>query len=159
MLLATILPNWERLWELLKLNQKNEVGRASGLYIISRDCLYIQFIIIHRSNSLILSHFYSLLCRLLLFHFRLSSTASAMHFPSLLASGLALAISGASAAPHTSSLAKRCTYSSTDRACWGDYDLSTNYYDEVPDTGNTVEVCIPSNFTFIQLLIHVSVLF
>ena len=70
-----------------------------------------------------------------------------MHFPALLASGLVLAISGVSAAPHVSSLAKRCTYSSTDRACWGDYDLSTNYYDEAPDTGNTVEVYSPLNVT------------
>jgi hypothetical protein len=52
---------------------------------------------------------------------------------------LCLAISGISAAPHHSS-SKRCTNSATDRACWGNYDLSTNYYDEVPDTGVTVEV-------------------
>ena len=63
--------------------------------------------------------------------------------PSLWASSLALIISEASAAPHVSSLSKRCTYSSTDRACWGNYDLSTDYYSEVPDTGNTVEVGKP----------------
>ncbi|KUJ20827.1 putative extracellular dihydrogeodin oxidase/laccase [Mollisia scopiformis] len=33
------------------------------------------------------------------------------------------------------SVSKRCTNSATYRACWGDYDLSTNYYDVVPDTG------------------------
>ncbi|KAG4033800.1 hypothetical protein MFRU_004g03030 [Monilinia fructicola] len=33
-----------------------------------------------------------------------------------------------------------CENSASDRSCWGDYDLSTDYYDEVPDTGNTVEV-------------------
>ncbi|RDW85906.1 multicopper oxidase-1 [Coleophoma crateriformis] len=33
------------------------------------------------------------------------------------------------------SLFKRCTNSAEDRSCWGDYDLSTNYYDEAPDTG------------------------
>lgn len=46
------------------------------------------------------------------------------------------------AAPSTSDrgrLSKRCTNSATDRACWGDYDLSTNYYDDVPDTGVTRE--------------------
>jgi hypothetical protein len=32
-------------------------------------------------------------------------------------------------------LAKRCEHSATSRDCWGDYDLSTNYYDEAPDTG------------------------
>ena len=80
-----------------------------------------------------------------------------MHFPSLLASGFALAISGASAAPHASSLVKRCTYSSTDRACWGDYDLSTNYYDEVPDTGNTVEVS-PRGLILSPFLTHLLVL-
>ena len=36
-------------------------------------------------------------------------------------------------------LSKRCTNSATDRSCWGDYDLSTNYYDVVPDTGVTRE--------------------
>ncbi|CZR69397.1 related to laccase precursor [Phialocephala subalpina] len=59
--------------------------------------------------------------------------------PALLASSLVL-ISGVSAAPQPpSSLSKRCTYSSTDRACWGDYDLSTDYYTESPDTGVTRE--------------------
>ena len=33
------------------------------------------------------------------------------------------------------SLFKRCTNSADDRSCWGDYDISTNYYDESPDTG------------------------
>jgi hypothetical protein len=41
------------------------------------------------------------------------------------------------AAPQSSvpSLSKRCTNSADDRSCWGDYDISTNYYDESPDTG------------------------
>ena len=39
-------------------------------------------------------------------------------------------------------LAKRCDNSASDRACWGNYDLSTDYYTEVPDTGATVEVCL-----------------
>ncbi|ETS74991.1 hypothetical protein PFICI_13475 [Pestalotiopsis fici W106-1] len=41
------------------------------------------------------------------------------------------------AAPQSSapSLSKRCTNSAEDRSCWGDYDISTNYYDEAPDTG------------------------
>lgn len=59
--------------------------------------------------------------------------------PALLASALSLIISGASAAPHVSQNSKRCTYSASDRSCWGDYDLSTNYYDEAPDTGVTRE--------------------
>lgn len=33
------------------------------------------------------------------------------------------------------SLSKRCVNSASDRSCWGDYDISTNYYDVVPDTG------------------------
>lgn len=37
------------------------------------------------------------------------------------------------------SLSKRCVNSASDRSCWGDYDLSTNYYDTVPDTGVTRE--------------------
>lgn len=32
-------------------------------------------------------------------------------------------------------LSKRCVNSAEDRSCWGDYDISTNYYDVVPDTG------------------------
>lgn len=37
-------------------------------------------------------------------------------------------------------LTKRsCENSASDRSCWGDYDLSTNYYEEVPDTGVTRE--------------------
>lgn len=62
--------------------------------------------------------------------------------PSFLASGL-LFLSTASAAPSvsrdTGSLSKRCTNSATDRSCWGDYDLTTDYYNTVPDTGVTRE--------------------
>ncbi|KAI9048532.1 hypothetical protein LZ554_007365 [Drepanopeziza brunnea f. sp. 'monogermtubi'] len=36
-------------------------------------------------------------------------------------------------------LAKRCVNSASDRTCWGDYDISTDYYTEVPDTGVTRE--------------------
>ncbi|KAI5851628.1 Cupredoxin [Morchella snyderi] len=36
-------------------------------------------------------------------------------------------------------ISKRCVNSATDRSCWGDYDTSTDYYNEVPDTGVTVE--------------------
>lgn len=45
------------------------------------------------------------------------------------------------AAPQSSapSLSKRCTNSADDRSCWGDYDISTNYYEEAPDTGVTRE--------------------
>lgn len=52
-----------------------------------------------------------------------------------------LLASGVVAAPKAStpSLSKRCTNSADDRTCWGDYDISTNYYDEVPDTGVTRE--------------------
>lgn len=34
---------------------------------------------------------------------------------------------------------KRCTNTPQDRSCWGDYDISTNYYDNYPDTGITRE--------------------
>lgn len=33
-----------------------------------------------------------------------------------------------------------CENSATSRDCWGDYDLSTNYYTTWPDTGVTREV-------------------
>lgn len=57
-----------------------------------------------------------------------------MYFQYLLASGLAL-LTSASAAPHVPQLSKRCTNSASDRTCWGDYDLSTDYYTTLPDTG------------------------
>jgi hypothetical protein len=67
-----------------------------------------------------------------------------MHLPpSLLASSLALIILGVSAAPHETHLGKRCTNSASDRSCWGSYDLSTDYYTTVPDTGVTREVILP----------------
>lgn len=37
------------------------------------------------------------------------------------------------------SLSKRCTNSASDRSCWGDYDITTNYYEDGPDTGVTRE--------------------
>jgi hypothetical protein len=58
-----------------------------------------------------------------------------MHFRPLLVS-LALApIAFAAPGLADPSLSKRCTNSESDRSCWGDYDISTNYYDESPDTG------------------------
>jgi hypothetical protein len=36
-------------------------------------------------------------------------------------------------------VSKRCVNGATDRSCWGDYDISTNYYDTVLDTGVTRE--------------------
>lgn len=45
--------------------------------------------------------------------------------------------------PLQGQLAKRCTNSAADRGCWGEYDITTNYYDISPDTGVTKEVCIP----------------
>jgi len=63
-----------------------------------------------------------------------------MHISSFLASSLAF-LHCVNAAPTISDsvLSKRCTNSATDRSCWGDYDLSTNYYEEAPDTGVVVE--------------------
>jgi hypothetical protein len=64
-----------------------------------------------------------------------------MRFSSFLLASFA--ISGVFAAPKPSlsakTLSKRCTNSADDRSCWGDYDISTNYYDTVPDTGVTRE--------------------
>lgn len=53
-----------------------------------------------------------------------------------------LAISGLSVANPVVKPAKRDACSGNtadDRSVWCDYDLSTNYYDEVPDTGVTRE--------------------
>lgn len=52
-----------------------------------------------------------------------------------------LAIAGVSSIPHSSVLGKRCVNSPADRSCWSDaFDISTDYYTSVPDTGETVEV-------------------
>jgi hypothetical protein len=34
----------------------------------------------------------------------------------------------------------QCINSPTDRQCWGEFDINTNYYEITPDTGRTVEV-------------------
>lgn len=65
-----------------------------------------------------------------------------MHFPSLYLGLIALPTVFAAPKPssHSNTISKRaCTNSASDRACWGDYDISTNYYDTVPDTGVTRE--------------------
>jgi hypothetical protein len=35
-----------------------------------------------------------------------------------------------------------CENTATSRSCWGDYNIDTDYYDVVPDTGVTREVCV-----------------
>ncbi|KAK3938958.1 Cupredoxin [Diplogelasinospora grovesii] len=48
-----------------------------------------------------------------------------------------------------------CENSATSRSCWGNYSIDTNYYDETPDTGKTVEYwlsveegsCAPDGYT------------
>ena len=64
-----------------------------------------------------------------------------MRFSSLLLATFALPSILAAPKPSHSAktISKRCTNSAEDRSCWGDYDLSTNYYDTVPDTGVTRE--------------------
>ncbi|KAH8602219.1 putative extracellular dihydrogeodin oxidase/laccase [Bisporella sp. PMI_857] len=60
---------------------------------------------------------------------------------SFLSLTLSLLLSKAVAVPRPAPLGRRCVNSAEDRSCWSDsFDLSTNYYDEVPDTGETVEV-------------------
>ncbi|KUJ17361.1 laccase [Mollisia scopiformis] len=62
-----------------------------------------------------------------------------MFFSSLFLAASALSTAFAAPASTSNQLSKRCTNSATDRSCWGDYDLSTNYYETVPDTGVTRE--------------------
>lgn len=53
----------------------------------------------------------------------------------------ALFASGVFSIPQTSSIRKRCVNSAADRSCWADdFDLTTDYYTNVPETGETVEV-------------------
>lgn len=58
-----------------------------------------------------------------------------MLFFNLLYSTLLATLAASASFNSASSLHKRCTNSADDRSCWGDYDISTNYYDEGPDTG------------------------
>jgi FtsP/CotA-like multicopper oxidase with cupredoxin domain len=64
-----------------------------------------------------------------------------MILSSLLAATFAISGALATPTPFSSTQAKRasCDNSATDRSCWGDYSTSTDYYNEVPDTGVTVE--------------------
>lgn len=39
-----------------------------------------------------------------------------------------------------SSPASSCVNGPQSRHCWGSFDISTDYYQVIPDTGNTVEV-------------------
>lgn len=55
---------------------------------------------------------------------------------SLAASIIACITPSVFAAPHSpQTVSKRCVNSASDRSCWGDYSLSTDYYSEVPGTG------------------------
>jgi hypothetical protein len=59
-----------------------------------------------------------------------------MYFQSLLVSVALAPLVLAAPRLEAPSLFKRCVNSETDRSCWSDdFDISTNYYDEVPDTG------------------------
>lgn len=68
---------------------------------------------------------------------------------SFLSSALALSMGAAASVMHMSShmpehtLKPRqnttCENSPTSRSCWGQYNIDTNYYDVVPDTGVTRE--------------------
>lgn len=50
--------------------------------------------------------------------------------------------SSASPSSTSSAATSVCTgNTAADRSVWCDYSIDTNYYDEVPDTGVTVEVC------------------
>ncbi|PYH68064.1 multicopper oxidase [Aspergillus vadensis CBS 113365] len=60
-------------------------------------------------------------------------------FASFLLSALAIPQAIGASIPSTSN-SKECVNSPTNRACWRDgYNISTNYYEEVPDTGVTRE--------------------
>lgn len=65
-----------------------------------------------------------------------------MFFSSLLAATIVVGGVIATPTPHSNLFPKRdtdCVNSASDRTCWGDYDISTDYYNEVPDTGVTRE--------------------
>lgn len=99
------------------------------------------------SHLLHLSH--SLLCFFHLYSFQDCGHQNfRMHFLSSVAVAVTFVASTSYAAPSTAPIAKRCTNSATDRSCWSDnFDLSTNYYEEVPDTGVTREVSSHQSWT------------
>jgi len=47
-----------------------------------------------------------------------------------------------------------CVNSPTNRQCWGDYDINTNYYQVIPDTGVTREVQSTFYSKLISVLVH-----
>lgn len=70
----------------------------------------------------------------------LATSLFTMLFAPSIISGLALLVSSALAAPQSPSLPRAtCENSASNRSCWGEYDLSTNYYNVVPETNVTRE--------------------
>lgn len=63
-----------------------------------------------------------------------SSTAEQFESPSLLSASVS-----SDATISSNLVASPCANSALDRSCWGDYDISTNYYDFAPNTGVTRE--------------------
>lgn len=54
----------------------------------------------------------------------------------------------------TPSISKRCVNSASDRSCWGDYDINTDYYETVPDTGVTREYWLTVENMYVLTQIH-----
>lgn len=64
---------------------------------------------------------------------------SSKSFFLVIIAGLPLSL-GAAVQTNSSSNSSTCVNSPTSRSCWGDgFDISTNYYEDVPDTGVTRE--------------------
>lgn len=63
-----------------------------------------------------------------------SSTAEQSESSSILSASVS-----SDALVSSNTAASSCANSASDRLCWGDFDISTNYYDFVPDTGVTRE--------------------
>lgn len=71
---------------------------------------------------------------------------------SLLAVAAIVATCNAAALNVSNSSLKRCTNSASNRKCWGNYDITTDYENVVPETGVTREVMHGGNNVYILLV-------
>lgn len=68
---------------------------------------------------------------------------------SISAAGLAIVSMASAAALPDTTYGKRCTNGPSSRSCWGNYDISTDYYTKWPSTGVTRTVsCIRTFWLF-----------
>jgi hypothetical protein len=65
---------------------------------------------------------------------------AALYAAGALAATTATTTSSNSRTSSTPTATSSCVNAATNRDCWGDYNIDTNYYTTTPDTGVTVSV-------------------